>query len=54
MNQWLSYLEIIVEVFVEGHTDFLCSEVSLGNSFPWLPSRRVIIVIDTDITSSES
>lgn len=53
MNQLLSDLQITVEPCVESHTDFLWAEVGLGNSLPWLPSRWVINVIDTDITSSE-
>lgn len=53
MNQLLSNLQITVQPCVDSHTDFLWAEVGLGNSLPWLPSRWVINVIDTDITSSE-
>lgn len=53
MNLLLSDLQITVEPCVESHTDFLGAEVGLGNSLPWLRSRWVINVIDTDITSSE-
>lgn len=43
----------MIQVFAGSHTDFLWDEVGLGNSLPWLPSRWVINVIDTDISSSE-